>query len=60
MATVANRAERAEAFSREYAVSTFDGQGDNLMSITELLDQGARSVAMQVNLTKSTLGGCSF
>ncbi|ESU36851.1 Hypothetical protein DHA2_152169 [Giardia duodenalis] len=41
MTTVANRAERAEAFSREYAVSTFDGQGDNLMSITELLDQGS-------------------
>ncbi|EFO63300.1 Protein 21.1 [Giardia lamblia P15] len=38
MATVSSR---AEALSREYAVSAFDSQGDNLMSITELLDQGS-------------------
>ncbi|EET01551.1 Protein 21.1 [Giardia duodenalis ATCC 50581] len=38
---MASAASQAEAFSREYAVSTFDGQGDNLMSITELLDQGS-------------------
>ncbi|KWX13276.1 Protein 21.1 [Giardia duodenalis assemblage B] len=41
MLSMANAASQAEAFSREYAVSTFDGQGDNLMSITELLDQGS-------------------
>lgn len=32
---------RGEQFSREYAVSTFDGQADNLLSITELLDTGS-------------------
>lgn len=42
MATTANRAEQFQ-LPREYAVSTLDGQADNLMSITELLDPGSMS-----------------